>query len=287
MTSPEGSADRNEFETLFHERVADGVVVITLNRPERGNGVVPEVARDLLAALTDLEADRSVRCLVLTGAGRVFSAGADLKAMRQYLDEQLAIEQEPYNARVLFPVTQRIVASRLPVVAAINGAATAGGLDLALACDLRVCAASAKLGETYINLGLPPGNGGSWFLPRLVGAGAAAELFLTGDLIDAARALEIGLVNRVVEPEELMAAAVALASKIAGKAWRAVEATKQALRASWQTDLAGTMTSSYWAVAALQHTDDVSEGVDAFLERRPAVFNRQARDPKSPEDTPG
>ena len=281
MTSPGGSADRTEFETLFHERAADGVVVLTLNRPERGNSVVPEVARDLQTALTALEADRSVRCLVLTGAGKVFSAGADLKAMRQYLDERLAIEQEPYNARVLFPVTQRIVASRLPVVAAINGAATAGGLDLALACDLRVCAAGARLGETYINLGLPPGNGGSWFLPRLV---AAAELFFTGDLIDAARALEIGMVNRVVPPAELMATAVALASKIAGKAWRAVEATKQALRVSWQTDLAGAMTSSYWAVAALHHTDDLSEGVDAFLERRPAVFNRPA---KPAEGNPG
>src|SRR5580704_14163490 len=169
MTSPGGAADRAEFETLLVEPAADGVVVITLNRPERGNSVVPELARDLLAALTDLEADRSVRCLILTGAGRVFSAGADLKAMRQYLDERLAVEQEPYNARVLFPVTQRIVASRLPVVAAINGAATAGGLDLALACDLRICAASARLGETYINLGLPPGNGGIWFLPRLLG----------------------------------------------------------------------------------------------------------------------
>src|ERR1700722_19875373 len=123
MSSPAGSADRTELETLFHERAADGVVVITLNRPERGNSVVPEVARDLQTALTALEADRSVRCLVLTGAGKVFSAGADLKAMRQYLDERLAIEQEPYNARVLFPVTQRIVASRLPGVGAINGAA--------------------------------------------------------------------------------------------------------------------------------------------------------------------
>jgi enoyl-CoA hydratase len=287
MASPNGSADRAEFETLFHERAADGVVVVTLNRPERGNGVVPELARDLLAALTGLEADRSVRCLVLTGAGQVFSAGADLKAMRRYLDERIAVDEEPYNARVLFPVTQRLVASRLPIVAAINGAATAGGLDLAMACDLRVCSSAARLGETYINLGLAPGNGGSWFLPRLVGAGAAAELFLTGDLIDAARAVEIGLVNRVVEPDELIPAAVALAGKIAAKAWRAVEATKQALRASWQSDLATSMTSSYWAAAALQRTSDLSEGVDAFLERRPAVFNRPPETGKPTDDSSG
>jgi enoyl-CoA hydratase len=280
-------AGRVESETVFYEPVADGVVLVTLNRPDRGNGVVPELARDLLAALTALEADRGVRCLVLTGAGRQFSAGADLKAMRRYLDEELAVEHEPYNARVLFPVTQRIVASRLPIVAAINGGATAGGLDLALACDLRVCSTRAKLGETYINIGLPPGNGGSWFLPRIVGAGRAAELALTGDIIDAARALEIGLVNRVAEPEELIPAAVALAGRIAGKAWRAAEATKQALRASWQTDLASAMTASYYAVAALQYTDDVSEGINAFLERRPPVFNRAPRAGKPSADLTG
>jgi enoyl-CoA hydratase len=282
MTSPNGAAGhpgRAEFGTLYYDRPADGVVVLTLNRPDRGNGVVPELARDLLAALTELEADLSVRCLVLTGAGRVFSAGADLQAMRRYLDEELPVSHEPFNARVLFPVTQRLVASRLPIVAALNGAATAGGLDLAMACDLRVCSSTAKLGETYINLGLSPGNGGAWFLPRLVGAGVAAELMLTGDLIDATRAQEIGLVNQVVEPAELIPAAVALAARIAGKAWRAAEATKQALRSTWQVDLATAMNSSYWAVAALQHSDDLSEGVDAFLERRPPVFNRRESGP--------
>jgi enoyl-CoA hydratase len=278
---------RVESETVFYEPAGEGVVLVTMNRPERGNGVVPELARDLLAALTSLETDRSVRCLVLTGAGRQFSAGADLKAMRRYLDEELPIEHEPYNARVLFPVTQRIVASRLPVVAAINGGATAGGLDLALACDLRVCSDHASLGETYINLGLPPGNGGSWFLPRIVGAGHAAELALTGDLIDAARALQIGLVNRVVAPDELIPTAVALAGRIAAKAWRAAEATKQALRASWQVDLATAMNFNYYAVATLQHTEDVSEGVNAFLERRPAVFNRAPRTGGATADLPG
>jgi enoyl-CoA hydratase len=274
--------ERTELETLFHERHGDGVVVLTLNRPDRGNGVVPELARDLLAALTELERDHDVRCLVLTGAGRQFCAGADLKAMREHLDQVLPVTGEPYNARVLFPVTQRLTASRLPVVAAINGGATAGGLDLALACDLRVASIQARLGETYINLGLPPGNGGAWFLPRLVGSGLAAELALTGDIVDATRALEMGLVNRVVEPTELIPTAVALATKIAAKAWRAVEATKQALRSSWQNDLATAMTSSYWSVAALYHSRDLSEGVDAFLQRRPPVFNQSPEEDQPP-----
>ena len=265
---------RVDLETLYYERAADAVVVLTLNRPDRGNGVVPELARDLLEAITALEADTSVRCLVLTGAGAQFCAGADLKAMREYLDHELPVTEEPYNARVLFPVTQRIVSSRLPLIAAINGGATAGGLDMALACDLRIASAKAKMGETYIKLGLPPGNGGAWFMPRLLGSGLAAELALTGDLIDADRALEIGLVNRVVQAGDLIPTTVDLASRIAAHSWRAIEATKQALRATWQVDLPTALNTNYWSAAALHHGRDVSEGVDAFLERRTPEFNR-------------
>lgn len=265
--------DRTDLETLFHERVADGVVLVTMNRPDRGNGVVPELARDLVTVLDALEADLTVRSLVLTGAGKQFSAGADLKAMRTYLDEEMPRSGEPYNARVIFPVIQRVVASRLPVVAAINGGATAGGLDLSLACDIRIASTAAKLGETYINLGLPPGNGGTWFLPRLVGSGMAAELVLTGDVVDAARALEIGLVNRVVEADDLIPAAVELATRIAAKSWRAVEAAKQSLRSTWQVDLATVLATNYWSAAALHPGPDVSEGVDAFLEKRKPEFN--------------
>jgi enoyl-CoA hydratase len=214
-----------------------------------------------------------VRVLVLTGAGRQFCAGADLVEMKRYLDERLHVEQEPYNARVLFPVTQRLVASPMPIVAAINGGATAGGLDLALACDIRIASTKAKLGETYVKVGLAPGNGGTWFLPRLVGSGMAAELALTGDIVDAQRALEIGLVNRVAEPDALIDEAVALAATIASRPRRALEATKQALRSSSQTDLAGAMSASFWTTAALQYTDDFREGVEAALEKRPPRFN--------------
>src|SRR5439155_25674239 len=142
----------------------------------------------LLQVWTAFDEDLTVRAVVLTGAGRQFSAGADLKAMLEYLDDEHRRTGEPYNAKVLFPVTQRIVSSRLPVIAAINGGATAGGLDLALACDIRICSERAKMGETYINMALPLGNGGSWFLPKLVCFGMAAELALTGDVIDAVRA---------------------------------------------------------------------------------------------------
>jgi len=267
--------NRVDLETCYYELVADGVALLTMNRPDRGNGVVPEMARDLLNALATLEQDNTVRVLVLTGAGRQFCAGADLIEFQRYIEERLPIEHEPYNARVLWPVTQRLVACRLPVVAAINGGATAGGLDLALACDIRIASAKAKMGETYIKLGLNPGNGGTYFLPRLVGSGLAAEMALTGDILDAQRALEIGLVNRVVEPELLLTESIGLAARIAAHPRLALEATKQQLRQSWHLDLISSMTASFWGVAAMSHTEDLKEGIAAAREKRAPRFNAQ------------
>jgi enoyl-CoA hydratase/carnithine racemase len=266
--------NRVELETCYHEMAADGVVLLTLNRPERGNGVVPEMARDLLDVLASLEADRSVRALILTGAGAQFCAGADLVEFQRYIAEQLPLDHEPYNARVLFPVTQRLVNCRLPVIAAINGGATAGGLDLALACDIRIASSTAKMGETYIKLGLNPGNGGTYFLPRLIGSGMAAELALTGDIIDAERALAIGLVNRVVSAEALLQESTALAARIAKYPRLALEATKQQLRQSWHMDLVGSMNASFWGVATMSHTEDLKEGIAAAREKRAPQFNQ-------------
>jgi len=271
---------RIDLETVYFETVAEGVATVTLNRPEHGNGVVPELARDLLDALKRLEDDPAVRVLILTGAGSQFCAGADLGAFERYLAERHAVEQEPYNARVLWPVTQRITACRMPILAAINGGATAGGLDLALACDIRIASSQAKLGETYIKVGLNPGNGGTYFLPRLVGSGMAAELALTGDVIDAQRALEIGLVNRVVAPEALVSVSIELGARIARYPRLALEATKQQLRSSWHTDLTGAMNASFWAVAALHYSQDLREGVAAAREKRPPRFNAPRKSEK-------
>ncbi|MES2097034.1 MAG: enoyl-CoA hydratase/isomerase family protein [Pseudomonadota bacterium] len=263
------------YETILLDRPADGVALITLNRPERGNGVVPEMAADLIHALNALEADTSIRILVLTGAGKQFCAGADLVEFAAYLADAQAQTQEPYNARVLWPVTQRLVTSRLPVIAAINGGATAGGLDLALACDIRLASETAKVGETYIKLGLNPGNGGTYFLPRLVGSGMAAEMALTGDLYDAQQALDMGLVNRIVAADVLVDEAIALAARIAERPRLAIEATKQQLRQSWHMDLVGSMNASFWGVATLSYSDDLREGVAAALEKRAPVYNKK------------
>ena len=267
-------SNKVELETVYYETVADGVVMLTLNRPESGNGVVPEMARDLLATLAVLESDMHVRVLIITGAGKQFCAGADLHGFKHFLEERLQVEHEPYNARVLFPVTQRLVTCRLPIIAAINGGATAGGFDFALACDMRVASKKARMGETYIKLGLNPGNGGSYFLPRLIGSGLAAELAFTGDLIDAERALSMGLVNRVVEHEQLIPTTVELAARIAKYSRLALEATKHQLRQSWHMDLISSMNTSFWGAAALYHGADLPEGVNAALEKREPEYNR-------------
>lgn len=255
-----------EYETIICSSPADGVAQITLNRPGHGNGVVPEMARDLNDALNLLDADKRYRVLVLTGAGKQFCAGADLRAFKHYIENDLAVVQEAFNARVLFPVTQRLAAFRMPIVCAINGAATAGGLDMTLACDIRIASAAAKMGETYIKLGLNPGNGGTYFLPRLVGSGMAAELALTGDIIDAERALDIGLVNRVVPPDALMEEALKMASKIARHPRLASEATRQQLRHSWHMDLSASLNMSFWGASTLTFSRELKENIDATLD---------------------
>lgn len=254
-----------EFETILCSVPAEGVAQITLNRPGHGNGVIPEMARDLNDALSMLDEDKSIRVLVLTGAGKQFCAGADLRAFKNYIENHLHDEQEAFNARVLFPVTQRLASFRMPIVCAINGAATAGGLDMTLACDIRIASSTAKLGETYIKLGLNPGNGGTYFLPRLVGSGMAAELALTGDIIDAQRALDIGLVNRVVEPEALIPEALKLASRIAAHPRLASEATKYQLRHSWHMDLAASLNMSFWGASTLTYSRELKQNIDSTL----------------------
>jgi enoyl-CoA hydratase/carnithine racemase len=149
---------------------------------------------------------------------------------------------------------------------------------MALACDMRIAARSAKMGETYVRLGLAAANGGAYLLPRLVGSGIAAELAFTGDLIPAERALRLGLLNDVVEDGELDQAVLTLATRIAGWPRKALEATKHLFRQSWETDLLGSMSASYWATSALQYGADFREGVESSLEKRKPIYNRRDRD---------
>lgn len=264
-----------EFETVIFETPADGVARITLNRPKRGNAVVPEMVRDLMACFDLIDVDDNLRVLILTGAGRNFCAGADLAVMKAYVENDMARLEEPFNARILHPVTQRLAGLNLPTIAAVNGAATAGGFDLSLACDMRIAGEKSRFGESYINLGLAPGNGGAYFLPRLVGSAITAEMAFTGDLITARQAQELRIINRVVADDMLQDEALALAARIATKPRKALMATKQLLRASWQSDLSSSLNMSYWTTSTLQYSADFREGIDAAIERRSPNFNRQ------------
>lgn len=210
--------------------------LVTLNRPRRFNALNEEMIEGIAGALVSAEATAACRAVILTGAGRAFCWGADLAALVEG-----GVDRAPERLRALLPLFQgvirRLAASPLPVIAAINGFATGAGLDLALACDLRLAARRSRLGEAFILAGLVPDGGGTWFLPRLVGPAVAAEMALTGEPLEAERARELGLVNRVVAAADLLPSARALAGHLAGRDREALAETKRLLRENLARDL--------------------------------------------------
>lgn len=247
----------------------DGVAVITLNRPTVLNALSTSMLGELQSALGTLDADRSVRALVLTGAGeKAFAAGADIAEFKQL---NSAVAGAAFARR-----GQAIVASisrmRAPVIAAVNGFALGGGCELALACDIRIASENARFGQPEVNLGLLPGYGGTQRLTRLVGMGAAMYLCLSGEMIDARRALELGLVQKVVPPADLLPEAKRLASTIAAKAPLAVEAAKRAIVDGAQTPLHEGIEIEALHFGSVTMTNDFREGTSAFLEKRAASF---------------
>ncbi len=251
------------------------IATITLDRPDARNAYSEAMVDDLITAFDAAERDAQIRCIVLTGEGKAFSAGGDLKRMAA--DEGMFEGDDAVSLRRSYimgiqRVPQRLARVDKPIVAAINGAAIGAGLDLACMCDLRVASQKAKLGSTFVKVGLVPGDGGAFFLARTIGFPRALELMLTGRVIDAERALAIGLVHEVVPPEEVVPRAIALAKEIAANAPLAVQLTKRAAYRSWETDLqtALELAASYQGV--VQRTDDHREGVSAILERRTPAF---------------
>ena len=253
-----------------HNRVA----WISINRPDRANSVTVELARDLMTALETAESDPDVGCIVLTAEGKQFCSGADLGRLKEYLALPPEQQKEPFNVRDLFPVTARLRNTFLPVIAAVNGAATAGGLDLCCAADIRIASDNARFGETYVKVGMIPGNGGTHLLPLIVGPGWACELAFTGDIIDAQKALEIRLVNRVVPHDRLIEQTAELAERIAGLPLSAISAAKKAIYKGTRQSLDENLSEMYFAVGWLHHSDDHKEGVRAFIEKRTPEFNK-------------
>lgn len=248
---------RVELETAFYEGFDGGIGRLTINRPRAANSVTVQLCGDLRELLSAAASDESLHVLILTGAGDHFCAGADRKAMERWLEEGgMAAHGHPFNVRELHPATLALYHLPVPVIAAVNGSATAGGFDLALACDLRVASERARLGETYIRLGIPPANGGPFFLPRLVGPARAAEIALTGRLMDAEECLRLGLVNRVVPHESLQSHCLQLAGSMAMHTRQALVATKAALRLGATAPLEQTLSHAYASVGLAQHTKE-------------------------------
>ena len=259
------------YETLQLE-MRDAVAVVTLNRPDALNALNPAVGREFRAAFSEAR-ERGARALVLTGAGRAFCAGGDLREMRRLAEKEGRLEaffDEPLS--LIHGCIRVIRETPLPVIAAVNGVAVGGGCNLALACDLVLAAESAQFGQAFIKIGLTPDCGGTFILPRLVGLKRAAELLMTGDTVDARRAAEWGMINRVVADQELMTEALALAERLASAPTAALGRIKELLDESAANDYNAQLDAEHKAQIQSGQTKDFREGVAAFLEKRPPRF---------------
>ena len=253
-------------ETLLVTK-SDAVAVITVNRPDKRNALNVVVRREIVEVLDELRDDRDIRVVIITGAGdRAFIAGADIG---EFAERTVVQQREAMTGRRLF---EEIAAFPRPTIAMINGFALGGGCEVALACDLRIAARSARLGQPEIRLGILPGGGGTQRLPRLVGPGRAMRLVLTGELIDATEAERIGLVDWVVEDSELTDRTMAIARTIAGFSPFALELAKTAIRTAMETPLSAGLAHERDLFVAAFASEDRVEGVRAFLEKREPRF---------------
>jgi 2-(1,2-epoxy-1,2-dihydrophenyl)acetyl-CoA isomerase len=258
------------FQTLLVEK--DGAVVtVTLNRPEARNALDLVMRRELVTALDDIEADPSARVLVLTGAGGHFCAGGDVKSMQSG-----QATQTPAGGRARVVALNRLVLRLVdfprPVIAMVDGFAVGAGCNLALCCDLIVASDRAKFGEVFARIGLVPDGGGSWLVSRMVGLARAKELIFTAEIIEAAEAARIGLVNRVVPARELAATTRALAARIAQGPPAALAMAKHMVNRAASTDLATALDVEAFSQAIASTSAEHREGLAAFFEKRPPKF---------------
>ncbi|HEX2167039.1 MAG TPA: enoyl-CoA hydratase-related protein [Longimicrobiales bacterium] len=254
------------FETLLLD-ISDHVATITINRPDKRNALNAVVRRELIDVLDQLRTDDDARVIVITGSGeKAFVAGADIVEFAERTPLQ---QREAMQGRRVF---DEVAAFPKPVIAMINGFALGGGCELALACDVRVAARSARFGQPEIRLGLIPGGGGTQRLPRLIGAGRALRLILTGDLIDAEEAYRIGLVDVLVDDGELHARTLELSRAMAAHSPVALRLAKSAVAAALETPLSAGLTHERELFITAFGSEDRREGVSAFLEKRAPDF---------------
>ncbi|TET73643.1 MAG: crotonase [Candidatus Aminicenantes bacterium] len=255
------------YKTLMYEK-KENIGLLTINRPEKMNAISQELTAELSLFLDEIENDDELRVIVITGAGdKAFVAGADINEL---VDRDARLGRRVSRERQ--EIFSRIENLHVPVIAAVNGYALGGGLELALACSIRICSEKAQFGAPEVKLGIIPGDGGTQRLPRLVGQGRAMEMIITGDFIDAQEAYRIGLVNKVFPPEKLKEEAMELAKKIASRPPLAVRYAKEAVNRSQEGDSASGFALESYLHALSCTTEDKKEGVSAFLEKRKGKF---------------
>ncbi len=262
----------SDYTDLLYE-VSDGVATITLNRPDRLNAISVAMLGSLSKALRDSDLDDEVRVIVITGAGRGFCAGLDIKDLAAGTGiggdgSGLAIARFDLagSPPIVLHTTDK------PVICALNGPAAGYGMDMALGCDIRIASTEAKLAAVFTKRGILPESGGSWLLPRLIGWAKAAEVAFRGMTLGAEEALEMGLVNRVVEPDQLMPVTGEIAAEIAANAPLAVQATKRMMRLGLEETFEANVHHVFLQLLPLFQTEDFKEGMQSFLQKRPAQF---------------
>lgn len=257
------------YETVLYEKDG-GVATISLNRPEKLNAFDATMHEELYSALDGAAADEEVRCVVLRGEGRGFSAGADLAEVVREADGDPDLGE--YLRNTYSRLVYRMVEIDMPIVAALHGPVYGAGVGIALACDLRIAAESAKFSVAFIKIGLMPDAGVTYFLPRIVGLGRAMQMSMLGDTVDAEEAYRIGLVNEVVSDEELEGETRKRAGHLAAMPTAALGRIKDSLYASFETDLETTLESEAEGQTFCGYTQDHREGVAAFFEKRTPEF---------------
>jgi len=255
-----------EYENLLLEKNGY-IATITLNRPEVRNALNPLTWSEIRSAIRECRFDREVRVVIVTGTGgKAFASGADIRSLRERETLEVLKSEAQDSLNDLENLDK-------PVIAAIDGFALGGGCELAMACDIRIATVRSKLGQPEVNLGIIPGAGGTQRLQRIVGVGKAKELIFTGDILSAAEAKEIGLVNKVVaQPEELLPTAREMAGKIIAKGPVAISLSKAAINMGANTDIQSGLLFEKFALTIAFATEDRIEGTSAFLEKRKAEF---------------
>jgi enoyl-CoA hydratase/carnithine racemase len=248
---------------------AGAIGVITLDRPDNRNSMTPELLDAFSAASKQAREDRDARCVVITGTGTSFSAGADFKSQLQRANPDHAPSERSF---AMYEPFLSVLDIPVPVIGALNGHAVGGGFGLALVCDLRVGSTEAKYGANFVRLGLAPGMAISYLLPRLVGVARASELLYTGKLMSGEEALAMGFLNRAVDSMAVMSVALVLANSIAEGAPLAIRATKAAIRRGLELHVREAARAEAYAQAETVATADAHEGIAALLEKRPPIF---------------